>query len=62
MKNNTAKKENMIQEILKKWGYVSTETLEKMSDKELKTMYKKVVTLWELNTEIDNFLIQVEKR
>lgn len=62
MKNNTAKKENMIQEILEKWGHISVDTIKKMSDKELKTMYKKVVTLWELNAEIDNFLIQVEKR
>lgn len=62
MKNNTAKKENMIQEILKKWGHISVDTIKKMSDKELKTMYKKVATLWELNAEIDNFLIQVEKR
>lgn len=59
---NEAKRNAMIKELCEKWGAISNDTLVKMSDKELKAIYKKVCKMWALNSEVDEMLEIIENR
>lgn len=59
---NETKRNTIIDELIKKWGNISNETFEKMTDKELKTMHKKVCKMWALNFEVDEKLEIIENR
>lgn len=59
---NETKRNTIIDELIKKWGNISNEMLEKMTDKELKTIYKKVCKMWALNSEVDEMLEIIENR